>query len=340
MPRHLFIPDFYLHTGMDAEDERKGTHFTPETPGYLDAVYSDQTLVTQFIEYNGWPWPTSSSTAPSLMLRMLQDLHVHDGMTVLEVGTGTGYNAGLLSQRLGADRVTSIDIDPELVALAGPRLQEAGFHPTLAVGDGRNGFPEGAPFDRLIATVAFDQIPLNWVQQVKPKGVIVCDLRHGGAPWSGALAKLEVGGDQTASGNLLACPVGFMSARTQVGTPGTSSAVSIDKTTCHGRETRVGGSSAMSPGLALSIWQRIPNLVVYPGEDTFTIVSGDSWAEVSLHEPTQVTYSGPEDLWAVVEETHAWWRASGQPEVQRYGITVTPDRQWVWLDTPDRPVAV
>ncbi|MFF0578861.1 methyltransferase domain-containing protein [Streptosporangium saharense] len=339
VPRHLLVPDFWLHTGAFGEDERTGTHFTPATPGYLDAVYSDETLVTQFIEHDGWPWPTSSSTAPSLMLRMLRDLDVHDGMAILEVGTGTGYNAGLLSHRLGDSRVASIDIDPVLVESAGRRLKAAGFHPILAVRDGREGFPDAAPYDRLIATVAFERVPPAWLHQVRPGGVIVCDLRPPGAPWSGALAKLTVGEDRTASGRLLECQVGFMSARPRVAVPGLPGGAVIDRTTVHRRDTPLGGAVAMSPDLALVIWQRVPGLVVYSGDESITVIAGDSWAEVPQEGPTRLSYGGPDDIWAAVEAAHAWWQTFGRPGARRYGITVTPERQWIWVDDVDQPVA-
>ena len=79
---------------------------------------------------------TSSSSLPALVLTMLEALEVTDGDRVLEIGTGSGYNAVLLCERLGSDRVTSVDIDPELVELARERLAANGYTPALAAVDG------------------------------------------------------------------------------------------------------------------------------------------------------------------------------------------------------------
>ena len=76
---------------------------------------------------------------PSLMARMLEALDVRDGHRVLEIGTGTGYNAALLCHRLGACNVVSIDIDPTLIVATRKRLAGLGHHPTLVVGDGTAG---------------------------------------------------------------------------------------------------------------------------------------------------------------------------------------------------------
>jgi protein-L-isoaspartate(D-aspartate) O-methyltransferase len=115
-------------------------------------AHTDDTLVTQRKEHPDQPghkWPTSSSTRPGLMLKMLHLLDVRDGMTVLEIGTGTGYNAALLSERLGAQNVTSMDIDSELTSTARIRLGDAGYRPTLATCDGALGYPGRASYDRL-----------------------------------------------------------------------------------------------------------------------------------------------------------------------------------------------
>jgi protein-L-isoaspartate O-methyltransferase len=78
---------------------------------------------------------------PSLMAQMLEALDVRDEHRVLEIGTGTGYNAALLCHRLGSNNVVSIDIDATLVAVAKNRLAALGHHPTLVVGDGTAGLP-------------------------------------------------------------------------------------------------------------------------------------------------------------------------------------------------------
>lgn len=82
------------------------------------------------IEAGTWE-PVSSSANPELMVRMLETLDIQDGHRVLEIGTGTGYNAALLCHRLGDDRVFSVDVDAELVALTRQRLATGPPSPPL-----------------------------------------------------------------------------------------------------------------------------------------------------------------------------------------------------------------
>jgi protein-L-isoaspartate O-methyltransferase len=114
-PRHIFVPRFYRHdmTVLDGSDPRRHRE-------WLDAVYNDDSLTTRYAPVPGTDlmWPTSSSTKPSLMARMLTLLDVHSGHRVMEIGTGTGYNTALLCHRLGDGNVASIDIDPDLIATA------------------------------------------------------------------------------------------------------------------------------------------------------------------------------------------------------------------------------
>lgn len=334
VPRHVFVPAFH-------SDDPPAPAITSDDPRWLELVYSDDTLVTQRMEHpdqTGFMWNTSSSTRPSLMLQMLQTLDIREGMTVLEIGTGTGYNTALLSARLGDKRVVSIDIDPTLIDLAESRLGEAGFHPTLAVADGRGGYPEAAPYDRLIATVAFDKIPPNWVQQVKPGGVILADLRPSGATWAGALARLTVADDGTAHGPLLPCTWGFMSARSSRSRPAIPEGVIIDARTVRTRPSEVGGDALRTSGLSLLIWQRLPGISVFPGPGETLVTTPDgAWAKVGTS--SEVSYGGSADLWTTVEDAFHYWEEKGCPGVDRFGVTVTPERQTLWLETPDQAIS-
>lgn len=110
---------------------------------------------------------------------MLQALELAGDERVLEIGTGTGYNAALLAERLGAGQVVSVDIDPDLVTQARERLEVAGYRPLVAVADGVNGYPDAGPYDAVIATCRLDFIPAAWLRQLQPGGVIVTPLGAG-----------------------------------------------------------------------------------------------------------------------------------------------------------------
>ncbi len=175
--RHPYVPSFYPELGapclLSIDPQRRSE--------WLDAVYSDQTLITKVVQVplspalrpGTYPVYTSSSTMPSLVLSMLEALEVHDGQRVLEIGTGTGYNAALMCARLGSEHVTSVDIDPEFVELATERLAANGFTPTLDAVDGAEGYPPAAPYDRIIATCGVRAIPQAWLAQSRPGAVIL-----------------------------------------------------------------------------------------------------------------------------------------------------------------------
>src|SRR5205823_13707927 len=99
--------------------------------------------------------PVSSSSQPTIMAIMLDQLGVAAGQRVLEIGAGTGYNAALIASIVGADgAVVSIDIDDDLVASAQANTVAAGYPQVRIVcADGADGFAGAAPYDRIIATV-------------------------------------------------------------------------------------------------------------------------------------------------------------------------------------------
>ncbi len=332
VPRHVFVPEFY-------NDDDPPELLSAGDPRWAALVYADETLVTQRKEHPeqpGFQWSTSSSTRPSLMLRMLHILDVRDSDTVLEIGTGTGYNAALLSERLGSGNVTTVDIDPVLTDAARVRLADAGYQPTVAANDGHLGYPARAPYERVMATVATERVPYVWVEQTRPGGVILADIRPRGMTWAGALTRLTVADDGTATGPLVSCTWGFMSTRPDVTRPGIPEGIPIDARTVYSRTSDVGSEALHTPGLSLLIWQRLPGVNVFPDPDTTQITSPDgSWAEVTKTTPAKVKHGGPTDIWKEVEQAHTWWNDHGTPDVETFGLTVGPSEQRLWHGTPD-----
>ena len=144
-------------------------------PGALDEVYVDNALAT----YRQQGVVVSTSSQPTMMAIMCAQLAVKPGMRILEIGTGSGYNAAILSRLVGtAGSVASVEFDPDLVARAGANLSEAGAtNVTVFSGDGGAGHPPGAPYDRIIATAACWQVPPPWLEQLTADGLLVLPFR-------------------------------------------------------------------------------------------------------------------------------------------------------------------
>ncbi|MGW4995407.1 ATP-grasp peptide maturase system methyltransferase [Streptomyces mirabilis] len=224
VPRHRFVPGFYLPA--DDRDGQGLTIWEPVTAEldygrWLSAAYSDTTLITQFdADEPDWKQPatrhggapTSSSTLPSLVLRMWADADVQEGHTVLEIGTGTGYSTALACERLGSADVTSIEVDPHRLETAASAIYGCGYTPTLAVADGLYGYWPEASFDRIVAACSFRAVPPALLAQARPGGKILLTLS--GWLYGYARVLLTVDGNGTAEGQLLPGTVSFMSART------------------------------------------------------------------------------------------------------------------------------
>lgn len=222
VPRHLFVPHYVAGPTSTASGGRgaggggAGDRTGAEGPGrlwrddpdprgrerWLTGAYADVPLATRVRDGD----LLSSSSQPSLMATMLAALDLQDGNRVLEIGAGTGYNAALLAHRLGDDRVTSIDLDPEIVESARGHLAAAGYHPTVLTGDGARGCLARAPYDRIIATCALTAIPTPWLAQCRPGALILAPLATG-------LIKLRVYDARRAEGRFLDTPAYFVPLR-------------------------------------------------------------------------------------------------------------------------------
>lgn len=142
----------------------------------LEQVYSGSVIVTRSDDKGQ---PISSSSEIAIMAAMLEDLDVRPGHRVLEIGTGTGYNAALLDRLVGGDGgVVTIELDPEIAAQAREHLAVAGHDRVrVEVGDGYGGYPARAPYDRIIATASVRDMPRAWLDQLVEDGRLTVPLR-------------------------------------------------------------------------------------------------------------------------------------------------------------------
>jgi protein-L-isoaspartate(D-aspartate) O-methyltransferase len=110
--------------------------------------------------------------APRVEARMLQELALHKHETVLEIGAGSGFMAALLAHR--AQRVISLEINPELVALARANLQKAGVHNAeVRQADGAAGAQAQGPFDAIMLSGSVAEVPNALLAQLKIGGRLV-----------------------------------------------------------------------------------------------------------------------------------------------------------------------
>lgn len=105
---------------------------------------------------------------PLVVALMIELARVQPGDQVLDVGTGSGYQAAVLAQ-LGCD-VSGIEVIPELAHLAAGTLQRLGYDVDLVVGDGHAGRADRAPFDAIIVAAAADEVPQPLIDQLRPAG--------------------------------------------------------------------------------------------------------------------------------------------------------------------------
>ncbi|MBA2681418.1 MAG: methyltransferase domain-containing protein [Ktedonobacteraceae bacterium] len=208
IPRELFIDHIYERDGRGWKRREKRDPLDE----WLDLIYRDDALTTAVNRHN---IPLSSSSQPSLMAHMLEALEVQPGQRVLEIGTGTGYNAALLAQIVGeSGHVASLDIDASLVERARSHLAAAGFSCVQAMhADGRQGHAGQAPYDRIIATASSSCLPCAWYEQLAPGGRLVMPLE--GSLQVGGFLVIEKEDEVVGRGMFRSTPLHFMALHTE-----------------------------------------------------------------------------------------------------------------------------
>lgn len=340
VPRDLFAPQFRLSEidgglTLDGRNEH-------QQDAWLRAVYANEPLLTRIAD-DGTLLSTCSS--PTVVARMLEALHVAGGQSVLEIGTGTGWNAGLLAARLGSEAVTSVDVDPAYIEEARERLAVLGLHPTLALADGYAGYPERGPYDRIIATCAVRQIPPTWLQQVRKGGVILADIR---GSFAGGVARITRTADGGAVGSFLRTGGAFMPLRSPESHAPDDAQVSalIPRMSDANGEKRstdfdlnlLNESNSFGFFAQLALPGSVTTTVEAESLGTFFCLlhpESGAWARVELGDDDTnrpVVQGGGRHLWDELEASYELWCSLDRPTRDHLSITITRDgEQFAYL---------
>ncbi|MEV7915581.1 methyltransferase domain-containing protein [Streptomyces griseus] len=353
VPRHTFLPGT-VWVGDDLEECDRAT----APAEWLRHAYADTAVVTQVNDgATAAPeerWASCSASAPSIVFRMLDLLDVRPGHRVLEIGTGTGWNAALLAHRLGPGRVTTVEVDPELAATSAVRLEGAGADVHAVHGDGARGHERGGPYDRVIATCSVRSVPPAWIAQTRPGGVVLVPWE---SPWlCYGLLRLTVDGYGGASG-FFSPHSAFMLMR------GQRTDLRIYRDVVRDSHVPQESSTRLSPGavagedraaqfaIGLQLrdvwrtWHENPDVEGVASRLWLATTDATSWAAVDVDGRTADRFTvwehGPRRLWEAVEAAYGWWCDAGRPGPERFGLTVSPDGAHLpWLDEPDNAVPV
>lgn len=350
VPRSAVLPDviwpFDMETGRSVPVSR-----AEDPDRWQEFANADVPIVTQWDDgtHTGrepGEVPTSSASMPSVVFRMLQDLDLHRGHTALEIGTATLWNSLLMAHRAGPGHVTTMEVDRDLAEAARETAERFGNSVRVVHGDGFQGYPEGAPYDRIMATCGLRSIPFAWVEQSPPGGIIV-------APWGtnyshgDAVVRLVVAPDGKSASGTFTGPVEFMKLRAQRLVPLAHSEY-VTGSVAEGDESSTTLTEAVFAGGQFSperfaIGLRVPRCrhVVAEKRDGaravwFYSLSDLSWACVQFRDgdTARVWQSGPRRLWDSVENAFHWWLHQGTPDHTRFGLTVTVTGERAWLDDP------
>ncbi|MFD1539436.1 methyltransferase domain-containing protein [Nonomuraea guangzhouensis] len=340
VPRHLYVPSLGValtHAGPKLIDRRRD----PEA--WWAAVYGPSAIVTQLDkgatdirDVEGRY--TSSNSAPGTVVDLLTLLDPDPGHRILEVGTGTGWTAALLSHLVGdAARVTSMEVDPAVGEQAAKALAAAGVHPHLIVGDGAAGWPAGTRYDRVHVTCAVHTVPYAWIEQCRPGAVIVTPYSPGFD--TDHSLRLVVMPDGSAVGRFPGY-ASYMMMRSQGATPGAPDdgsgrrfTTAVDPRTITYAPAGAGLVMSALTGLRMRLDDEKRLFLVDPGDP-------GRWGAAGYEPDGEpwVYELGDRHLWEEVTNAYFAWVSRGEPGLDRFGMTVTSDGQQLWLDAPEATI--
>lgn len=345
VPRHSFLPPtVWVRNPEPGGPARVPLHRDEDPEAWLAVAYGDAAVTTQVDDgqqpagERGGTVATSSASAPGIVAVMLAALDAQIGHRVLEIGTGTGYNAALLAHRLGSAAVTTVEIDPHVARAARQALCTQGFAAIQVENqDGEYGWLPGVPYDRVLATASVTDVPYAWVRQTRPGGRIVLPWR---TTFTSGLLSLDVDGG-AATGRIVD-QAQFMPLRSQ---RSPERDLHYDEDQAPVEVTCLHPHWVMGDlGSRFAIGQRVPDCEPrwWPydpatGRGVLWLLDRlspeQSWA-MQVHrtpdcsdEEFEVRQFGPRRLWDEVTDAYQWWRARQRPAVGDWRFTVTRDEQ-------------
>ncbi|WP_240487284.1 methyltransferase domain-containing protein [Actinomadura flavalba] len=307
---------------------------------WLDLAYADEAIITQLDDgatdaATGDGRYTSSLSAPSTVVSLLELLDLEDGHRVLDIGTGNGWTAALLARIVGPGNVTSVEVDPAVAERASATLTSLGSPPALVVGDGADGWAPGAPYDRVHATCAVAEIPYAWIEQTRPGGVIVTPYAPGFG--SGHELRLVVLPDGTAVGRFTGY-ASYMMMRSHRHPEWNPAPLAVRRSTTEIDPRTLGYAPA---GADLAMGAALPGVQArgHHDGDTYTLRlwSPHAWA-TATYRPGRTVFdveqAGDHPLWDHATTAYFQWITQGSPGRDHYTLTVTPEDEHVRLHRP------
>ncbi|WP_380284063.1 methyltransferase domain-containing protein [Kitasatospora purpeofusca] len=325
LPRDLFAPtrlwrwDGHAYAPVDRRTDAEG---------WADELYGSQDAAAVTQVSGGLP--SSSLSAQGVVVDMLDALLLEPGHRVWDVGAGQGWNAALAAWRTGPGRVVSTEIDHGLAAFARDRLATAGLGVDVLTADATTTPPGGGRFDRVIATYAVERVPWTWIEATRPGGRIV----H---PWGrlGHVALTVAEDGRSASGWVRGLGR-FMADRND---PAPAAVPARGPADVRELVARDPAPLQEDRHLRFALRVAVPDAVLATGHDEHGVTTwihdgAASWASFSAVDGGRAVLSQGGARRIGDEVLLAWsqWESLGRPEPCAYGLTVTREGQFAWLN--------
>ncbi|MBR7839261.1 hypothetical protein KDL01_38730 [Actinospica durhamensis] len=339
-PRHRFIPAWFERsadgwTSVDGDSEREkwrniAYESTASIVTKVAGHHADLTDPQQPIQGR----PTSSATNPWRVIQIYRAARIHNGCgDVLDVGTGPGYGAALLSKVVGSRQVTTIDVDAYLTRVAEMRLRPATDqpHPRIITADATG--PLDWEGNRIAAMVSVPGIPASWLASLKPDGRLAVSIA--GTSITIAARKLEDGG---AWGRVELEPGGFMRTRG----PGDYPPPLVGRITAEMTYSDEDASVSPYPVVNLDQAPELSSLLALtvPGiewvhdtgadgaQSTWLAHPDGSWARAEGHQDfstVRTFQGGPRRLWDELDRIRLDWLRNGRLSLFGAEVRIQPD---------------